>query len=465
MEIIIAAGIPLILLLIMFVFGLYTRRNFGWVLFCLFWGAVSYGAFIQSQSRLLSMDLDQQVISIVVSPLIQYILISLGIFFAVYKEKFSNLIDGAVYGFAAGLGYAAFENFMGMPAFLETNIEMAGMQFFSVSLVYATAASIIGVSISQLSSRHRVRSILLLLAGFGAGVCYTVFFNFLIASKVGGEILPAIYSVIGITLMGLYVAGLLRKILIQLGIEKKRADSLLDIVIPIGIELSVEKDFGRLLEKMLLEAKSFCNADAGTLYLVKNNHLEFAVVRNDTLDISMGGTSAKEVTLPAVKLYLNETGEPNHRNLATYAALTGKTVNVADAYATTSGFDFSAVKEFDEHTGYQSVSFLTIPLTNSTGKVLGVLQLLNALDLKDKTIVPFDENLQQLMQSFSSLACAALEGYIQEQTLRQEIQDLRIEIDAVKQKEQVEQITDTRYFQELQSRAKEIRNARKKQGG
>lgn len=204
---------------------------------------------------------------------------------------------------------------------------------------------------------------------------------------------------------------------------------------------------------------------ATPLYLVKNNHLEFAVVRNDTLDISMGGTSAKEVTLPAVKLYLDETEEPNHRNLATYAALTGKTVNIANAYATTSGFDFSAVKEFDEHTGYQSVSFLTIPLTNSTGKVLGVLQLLNALDLKDKTIVPFDENLQQLMQSFSSLACAALEGYIQEQTLRQEIQELRIEIDAVKQKEQVEQITDTRYFQELQSRAKEIRDTRKKQGG
>jgi hypothetical protein len=463
MEIIIAAGIPVIMLLIMYIFGLYTRRNFGWVLYCLFWGAVSYGAFTQFHSKLLSMELDQQIISVAVSPLIQYILISLGVFFAIYKEKFSNLIDGAIYGFAAGLGYAAYENFVGMPAFLEASIELAGMQSFSVSLVYATAASIIGVSISQLPSRHRFRSIIVLLAGFGAGVGYTVFFNFLLVNKVGGEILPAVYSVIGITLMGLYVAGLLRKILIQLGVEKKRADSLLDIVIPIGIELSVEKDFGRLLEKMLLEAKSFCSADAGTLYLVKDRRLEFAVVRNDTLDISIGGTSGKEVTLPAVKLYSDETGEPNHHNVATYAALTGKTVNIADAYVTTSEFDFSAVKEFDERTGYQSVSFLTIPLKNSDGKVLGVLQLLNALDLKDKTIVPFDENLQQLMQSFSSLACAALEGYIQEQVLRQEIQDLRIEIDAVKQKEQVEQITDTRYFQELQSRAQELRDARKKQ--
>jgi GAF domain-containing protein len=340
---------------------------------------------------------------------------------------------------------------------LEQGIEIAILQSASISLVYATASGIIGVAVSQFYFRHRARRTMLLLSGLGAGIGYTVLFKLLVSNNIGGDLLPAAFGIGGIALVGLYVTGLLRKILIQVGVEKRRADSLLEIVIPIGVELSTEEHFGRLLEKMLLEAKSFCKADAGTLYLMKDKQLEFAVVRNDSLDISIGGTSGNEVTFPALELYDAATGEPNHSNVATYVALTGKTVNIEDAYEDQE-FDFSGAKEFDARTGYQSISFLTIPLKNNEGKVLGVLQLLNALDSRRKMLVSFDSNLQQLMESFSLLACAALEGYIQEQSLRKEIQQLRIEIDAVKRKEQVDEITGSDYFKELQQKAKNIRD-------
>jgi transcriptional regulator with GAF, ATPase, and Fis domain len=239
------------------------------------------------------------------------------------------------------------------------------------------------------------------------------------------------------------------------GIEKRRADGLLDIVIPIGVQLSTEKNFSRLLENMLVEAKKFCNADAGTLYLVKGKQLDFSVVRNDTLRVALGGTTNQEITFPSLLLY-DEAGKPNHSNIAAYAALSGKTVNIEDAYDT-KDFDFSGTKVFDRTNGYQSVSFLTIPLKSNEGNVLGVLQLINALDSK-REIVAFDKNLQQLMESFSSLACAALEGYIQEQSLRNEIKELRIEIDAVKRNTQVEEITNSAYFKNLQEKAKSLRN-------
>jgi len=100
---------------------------------------------------------------------------------------------------------------------------------------------------------------------------------------------------------------------------------------------------------------------------------------------------------------------------------------------------------------------LTIPLKDSQGNVQGVLQLLNALNHAEKTIIPFDSNLQQLMSSFSSLASAALEGYIQEQKLRNEIRELRIEIDHVKREKQVAEITDSDYFRQLQQKAQEIK--------
>ncbi len=56
----------------------------------------------------------------------------------------------------------------------------------------------------------------------------------------------------------------LRDTLTQVCKEKNRADSLLDslldVVIPIGVDLTTEKDFNRLLERRLLEAKAFCKA-------------------------------------------------------------------------------------------------------------------------------------------------------------------------------------------------------------
>jgi GAF domain-containing protein len=457
MVIAISVGIPVFVLMVMGVFGLYTRRNFGLVLLCLAWGAaLSYGIVAQLVPWLLTQGLDEQNVNILLAPLLQYLFIGLGTLLAIRIANFDNLIDGAVYGVGAGLGYAAYENFVALPPLLEESFAAALLPALSLTLVYVTAAGIIGVAASQFYFRHRASRTTLLLSGLGAGVGYTVLYKFLLGAGFGGDIPSAAFGIGGLTLVGLYLTGLLRKILTQLAVEKRRADSLLEIVIPIGVELSTEKDFGRLLEKMLLEAKAFCLADAGTLYLAKGKRLEFAVVRNDALDISMGGTSGNPVTYPPLDLYDKASGEPNHRNLATYVALTGKTVNIEDSYKDKT-FDFSGAREFDKQTGYMSISFLTIPLKNNDGEVLGVLQLINALDSRLKELVPFDQNLQQLMESFSSLATAALEGYIQEQSLRNQIKELRIEIDAAKREKQVESITNSDYFKELQKKAKGLK--------
>ena len=63
--------------------------------------------------------------------------------------------------------------------------------------------------------------------------------------------------------------------------------------------------------------------------------------------------------------------------VAAYAALTGKTVNIPDAY-TAEGFDFSGTRNFDKKTGYRSKSFLTVPMKNHENEIIGVLQLINA---------------------------------------------------------------------------------------
>jgi hypothetical protein len=456
MGTLISIGFSVVLLIVMYAFGLYTLRNIRWVLLSLIWGVIGFGLSYLLQQKAIEAKLNLAVMVVIVLPIVQQILVSLGVLAVNHWDKFDNLVDGSVYGFANGLGYAAAKFFeLSLNNF--QNIEARGFEVLSSTLVLAVASGIVGVVMTQFYFKHRKNRVITLFSGLGASIGYIVIFNLLVAQNIGGYILPLAFGVGGVTLIGLYITGQLRSVLIRVGVEKKRADSLLEIVIPIGVKLTYEKNLQKLLEDVLLEAKSFCRADGGTLYLRKENTLEFAVMHNDSLNIDMGGTSGKAITIPPLKLY-GADGKPNNRNLAAYVALTGKTVNIEDSYENRQ-FDFSGARDFDEQHNYASVSFLAIPLKNSTtGEVQGVLQLLNALDSGKKKLVPFDSNLQQLMESFSSLAAAALEGYIQEQSLRREIQQLRIEIDQVKREKQVSEITETSYFRELKEKAQQMRD-------
>ncbi len=181
-------------------------------------------------------------------------------------------------------------------------------------------------------------------------------------------------------------------------------------LIEIGISLSAERDTNRLMETILLEAKDLSNADGGTLYLrTEDNNLKFEIMRTDSLKIALGGTTGKEITFPPVRLYNPETGQENRSNVASCAALTGKSINIPDAYDS-KDFDFSGTRKFDQGTGYRSKSFLTVPMKNSQGEIIGVLQLLNAIDRKTGEVIPFGDDIQPLIEALASQAAVALDN-------------------------------------------------------
>ena len=182
-------------------------------------------------------------------------------------------------------------------------------------------------------------------------------------------------------------------------------------LIDIGIALSLERDHGRLMETILLQAKELCNADAGTLYLRNDDDtLSFEIMLNDSKpELNAGGTTGNPVTAYPIRLYDKETGKKNETNVASYVALSGKTISIADAYKT-KDFDFSGTKAFDKDHNYKSVSFLTVPLKNHSGEVIGVLQLLNARDLDTGQVTPFTEAYQPLIEAVTSQAAVALDN-------------------------------------------------------
>jgi HD-GYP domain-containing protein (c-di-GMP phosphodiesterase class II) len=174
----------------------------------------------------------------------------------------------------------------------------------------------------------------------------------------------------------------------------------------VGASLSAERDINRLLESILVAAKSITRADGGTLYRVTEERtLRFEIVRTSSLKYYLGGTTGNPVPFYPIQLFKD--GKPNHGMVAASSALTGNTVNIADAY-TADGFDFTGTRAFDSKTGYRSKSFLTVPMRNHENESIGVLQLINATDPKTGEIVPFSASDQRLAESLASQAAIAL---------------------------------------------------------
>lgn len=180
----------------------------------------------------------------------------------------------------------------------------------------------------------------------------------------------------------------------------------LDQLNTIGASLSAERDINRLLEAILTAAKTITRADGGTLYrATEEKSLRFEIVRTSSLKFYLGGTTGNPIPFYPVQLYKD--GKPNHANVSAYVALTGKTVNIEDAYKA-EGFDFTGTRGFDSKTGYRSKSFLTVPMRNHEGESIGVLQLINAQDPSTGEIVPFSSSDQRLAESLASQAAVAL---------------------------------------------------------
>lgn len=175
----------------------------------------------------------------------------------------------------------------------------------------------------------------------------------------------------------------------------------------IGISLSAEQDHNRILEMILRSAKELTHADGGTLYLrTKDNSLKFEIVHTDSLNIYMGGVAGNPIAFYPIRLS-NADGKENIHNVAACAALKDRTINIADAYDNNE-FDFSGTRQFDNKIGYRSTSFLTVPMSNHENEIIGVLQLINAVDSKTGEIKSFSDLDQQLVESLASQAAITI---------------------------------------------------------
>ncbi len=177
-------------------------------------------------------------------------------------------------------------------------------------------------------------------------------------------------------------------------------EQLLEELVEIGLALTNERDLYALLDRILEAARRVTRAEAGTLFLCEGDHLRFAVVQNDLLERKLG-KSEMQHRLQAEPLRLSEP------SLAGHVAQTGALINVADAYAIGVHETRAFNQRFDAASDYSTRSVLGVPLRDLTGSIVGVLELLNAID-DSGAIVPFEPDHEKLIRALASQAAVAI---------------------------------------------------------
>lgn len=187
----------------------------------------------------------------------------------------------------------------------------------------------------------------------------------------------------------------------------------LDILSIAGAELSKEQEQSTALALILYTARNLTNADAGTVYSVRDEFYDDPFnpgeLKSKFLVFEEMHTESKNnyntrPDAPPVPMEID--GKPNHNNVCANCANTGKIVNIPDAYHE-EGFDFSGTKKYDEMNNYRSKSMLVLPLRDHENQINGVLQLINR-QTSEGEVVPFTKNDQTIVQAMSYQAAISL---------------------------------------------------------
>jgi HD-GYP domain-containing protein (c-di-GMP phosphodiesterase class II) len=202
--------------------------------------------------------------------------------------------------------------------------------------------------------------------------------------------------------------------------ERALKDALNDqeSLIHIGRSLSLEKDPDKLLRSILMLSKKITGADAGSIFIVeeggKKNYLRFKYSHTFSKKLNY-----EEFIMPV-----------DTKSIAGYVGVTGKVLNIPDAYNLGGDLPVSFNTVFDEKHGYHTKSMLVLPMRNHLGTILGVIQLINCKEIPgekytgneafevvlsdpedyDTLVVPFNERYETLMEAIAGQAAIALEN-------------------------------------------------------
>ncbi len=144
----IATLIPLIFLYAIYFLNQVKWDTYKFVLYCFAWGCIAYFLAAQLNTALINLNLfSPDTLIRFGAPVIEEILKALFLLYLVRRPSFAYFVDGAMYGFACGIGFAIFENYeyiLGNPS---AAIALSISRVLSTNLIHATGSALIGIAL------------------------------------------------------------------------------------------------------------------------------------------------------------------------------------------------------------------------------------------------------------------------------------------------------------------------------
>jgi HD-GYP domain-containing protein (c-di-GMP phosphodiesterase class II) len=188
--------------------------------------------------------------------------------------------------------------------------------------------------------------------------------------------------------------------LMEAGYQRLRDRRNMERLHEVGRALVSEQDLNKLLEMILVQARQLLAAEAGSLYLV--------VGEGSQKELLFAHTQNAKVSLPYHRFKM----PISKRSMAGFAAITGECLNIADVYRIPGEAPYHFNDSFDRQARYRTISMLVVPLKDTEGEVLGVLQLINRVDEDEdgQPVVSFEAEHQSLAESLAGQAGVAVKN-------------------------------------------------------
>ena len=182
---ILALLIPLLFLGIIHKSDFYQTGQFHIIWRCLFWGGITFAPATFTYSFLENFWLkNTEIVIHFAAPVYEELLKGLILLYLVRRAKFTYAVDGALYGFAIGTGFAVVENFYYIFFFdISGATEIALQRIFSANLVHAFSSATLGITLGMFRSRTSRQRWYLPVLGLIFAIGQHMLFNILIGRK------------------------------------------------------------------------------------------------------------------------------------------------------------------------------------------------------------------------------------------------------------------------------------------
>lgn len=196
-----ASTVPIIYLIIVRISDLYKTGKYKFNLATLLWGVIAYQVAARINPALVDAGWVSRDIEIrVIAPILEEFLKSLILIYLVQRADFNYVVDGAIYGFGAGIGFAIVENHEYIMGHIEIALAVAVARVLSTNLVHATGSGMIGAALATRRADPSWKSWILILLGYAFSMSFHMAFNTMVSSGVF-LIFAIIFGFIGASLI------------------------------------------------------------------------------------------------------------------------------------------------------------------------------------------------------------------------------------------------------------------------